>query len=305
MMHILVSSNTNYLGITVTMLHSLSLHGGEKDVKVWFLYRDIDEEKRIWFVENVRHYCGFDVVFVEIDAKMFAALDGPIYIKHISVETYFRLIAQFVLPKDVDRVLWLDSDLIIKGDIRDFYSQNIDDVALVASSNTQDDSINASLVKRLKLPHDYVYFNAGVILFNLAYLRANTSLDCILNFCSEHTDDILLQDQDLLNMLYYNKARVYTDCKYNCIVNGLSKEERIRVDDAVVVHYAGWQKPWKVRWQDEVSHFYWDVRSVEDMKVDERVIKGVGELFALCHLNDIIRWFCAPYYWLKCRIESK
>lgn len=305
MMHILVSSNTSYLSITLTMLHSLSIFGGEKNVKVWFLYRDIDEKKRTRFVEEVKYYCGFDVVFVEIDMKMFAALNGPIYIKHISVETYFRLVAQFVLPQDVDRILWLDSDIIVKGDIRDFYCQNIDDVALVASSNTQDKDINASLIKRLNLPKEYTYFNAGVILLNLDYLRLNTSLDYILDFCTKHTDDILLQDQDLLNMLYHSKARVYRDCRYNCIVNGLTEEEKACVDDVVVVHYAGWQKPWKVRWQDYVSHYYWDVRVLEKMKRSEYFVKFLGKFLSFICFNDIIRYVCAPYYWIKCRFESK
>ena len=79
----------------------------------------------------------------------------------------------------------------------------------------------------------------------------------------------------------------------------------VDVDDVVVVHYAGWQKPWKVRWQDYVSHYYWDVRVLEKMKRSEYFVKFLGKFLSFICFNDIIRYVCAPYYWIKCRFESK
>ena len=303
-MHVLVSSNRNYLRITVTMLHSLYLSLGNETVKVWFLCHEMPQSEREQFCKDVKFFCGYDVVFVEINSQMFASLQGPLYIKHISIETYFRLIAQFVLPTQIDRILWLDCDLIIKGDIRKFYFQNLDNLALVASVNTQDSMINLATVKRLNLPTDYLYFNAGVILFNLFYLREHTSLEYILDYLAKHAHQLLLQDQDLLNMLYYERAKVLKDCKYNCIVNGVIKEKYKDVCDAVVIHYAGWQKPWKLRWQDEFSHYYWDIRRLEGLEWKERIVETFGKFLNKIHYNDFLRCVCAPYFWLRCRIKT-
>ena len=133
-MNILVSSDKNYLDITATMLYSLYIHNKEK-INVWFLNKSISHIDKEKFTNYLYEKCKIKVFFIDIDESIFNSLTTPLYIKHISIETYFRLIAQFLLPPNVERILWLDSDIIVKGSLKDFYYQTIDSLSMVACEN--------------------------------------------------------------------------------------------------------------------------------------------------------------------------
>lgn len=300
-MNILVSSNAKYLPITATMIYSLWLHNRNRH-RVWFLYNDIEEADRESFIRYLYDKCNAQVHFVKIDKLLFDSLDVPLVIKHISIETYYRIIAQFVLPSDLDRILWLDSDIIVKRNIDAFYNQSLEGKSLVACRNMGDgDSCNRA---RLGLPEDYVYFNAGVILFNLEYLRVNTTINGVLSFCKEHIGILKMQDQDLLNLLYHGSAMVIQDQLFNCMVNW---PQDFITDDIVercrILHYAGWQKPWRIRWQNRWSHYYWEVREKEGLQPEEYWVRHIGVILAMLHLNDICKFIMMPWYWVKCRLN--
>lgn len=301
-MNILVSSNAKYLPVTSTMIYSLWLHN-RVELSLWFLYNNIEESEREGFARYVEDRCNAQVHFVKIDNSVFTSLDAPLSIKHISIETYYRIIAQFVLPVDLDRVLWLDSDLIIKDNIELFYNQPLVGKSLVACKNMGEGAFSNR--ERLGLPEDYVYFNAGVILFNLDYLRAHTTLNGVLSFCKENIGKLRMQDQDLLNLLYYDSAFVIQDQMFNCMVN--CPKDFISddiVDRCHILHYAGWQKPWKIRWQDGWSHYYWEVREKEGLLPIEYWIRSLGVIMTLLHLNDICTYMMMPFNWLKCKLNS-
>ena len=302
-MNILVSSNTQYLPITSTMIYSLWLHN-RAELSVWFLYYNIEAIEREGFARYLKDRCKAQVHFVKIENAVLMSLDAPLFIKHISIETYYRIIAQFVLPRDLDRVLWLDSDIIVKNNIETFYNQPLVGKSLVACKNMGEGAYSNRA--RLGLPEDYEYFNAGVILFNLDYLRANTTLNGVLSFCKENIGKLRMQDQDLLNLLYYDSAFVIQDQMFNCMVN--CPKDFISddiVDRCHILHYAGWQKPWKIRWQDRWSHYYWEVREKEGLHSYEFFIRCIGGLVALLHLNDMYTFMMMPYNWLKCLLNRQ
>ena len=41
-------------------------------------------------------------------------------------ELYYRLLAPYLLPEEMERILYLDADIIINGSLREFYQQSID-----------------------------------------------------------------------------------------------------------------------------------------------------------------------------------
>lgn len=305
MMHVLVSSDKKYLKITATMLFSIKMSNCEP-VHVWFLHRGIANEEQVKFIKYIKEKCGYDTTFVEIDDTTVEALKAPIYIKHITVETYYRLLAQFLLPEDLDRILWLDSDLIVKGSIAEFYYQELNPYSLIACMNMGESKTGFDNRKRLGLPDDYVYFNAGVLLLNLDYLRKKTTPEKILRFCHENIDKIMLQDQDVLNMLYHKSAYVLTNQIYNCLSN--SPESFVTNDiceRAHIIHYAGIMKPWSFRWQDDYSRYYWDVRKQEELNTRDKITIAIGLLWRIINGNKILKVVMSPWFWVNARLDVK
>ncbi len=303
-MNILVSSDKNYLSITATMLCSVAKHT-EESIYVWFLNHRVSCEEQESFTCYLKKKCNINVTFVDIDDRIFNSLETPIYIKHISVETYYRIIAQFVLPLELDRILWLDSDLIVKGDLDEFYHQDILGIPLVACMNMGEAKHGKNNKQRLNMPESCVYFNAGVLLLNLDYLREHTTLNGIIDFCNKNKERFRLQDQDVLNVLFCEKARVLTDQIYNCLVN--CSDDYITPDICErthVIHYAGFMKPWIMRWQNENSKYYWEVKEIEGLTIRERIVRIVGVIWECLRINTAIKWFCAPYYWILARQKN-
>lgn len=288
------------------MLFSLAIHNDEP-INVWFLYHGLELNDRQQFCSYLKDKCNVNVTFVEVDDSLFRTIKIPIYIKHISIETYYRLIAQFILPKDLDRIMWIDSDIIVKNNIKEFYNQDLGNYAMAACTNMGEGKGNQSNKVRLELKKDSIYFNAGVLLFNLKYLRGNTNMDAIFKFCSDNIEKIRLQDQDILNMMFEEKVKVWTDQLYNCIAN--SPQDFITPDiceRCAIIHFAGWQKPWKFKWQDNCSKYYWNIKQKEtSLNFKELFIKNLGYIWFKIKGNKILSYICSPYYWAMARLKTE
>lgn len=123
---------------------------------------------------------------------------------HISVETYYRFLIQEILP-DYDKVLYLDSDLIIQGDISELYSVDLGnnllaaahDIDFLGNLNMKDGKRLTYAKKVLGMKNPYDYFQAGVLVLNTAEMRQLYSIETWLDYASD--DRFIYNDQDVLN----------------------------------------------------------------------------------------------------------
>jgi lipopolysaccharide biosynthesis glycosyltransferase len=74
---------------------------------------------------------------------------------HISIATYFRLLLPSILPPLLERVLFIDSDIVINGSLEEFWTTPIDGYAMAAATDRNLDTQR----KRLGLAPDSPYFN--------------------------------------------------------------------------------------------------------------------------------------------------
>lgn len=301
-MNILVSTDARYRQITETMLFSLA-ENTTRSLHVWCLHSRLTEKDISVFQSHLQNKCGIlNVHFLDMSWMKDIETALPLYIKHISIETYYRLFAHLVLPKDIKKALWLDSDLIVKGAIDEFYDQDIEGVSLVALPN-MGEATNGGNAERLGLPRDYVYFNAGVLLLNLDFLRHSSPKEQLVAFCAQFGSSFKQQDQDALNLLYFKTARVVNDQRFNCMVNAPHFSSPSIAEKASIIHYAGWQKPWKIKWQNEYSRYWWNVKHKEGFSRIDYLILTIGNLWRFLRLNTLEKWLLSPYYWLQARIN--
>ena len=110
MINILLSTNDNYMMPTMVLMESV-LDTQTAPVSFYLLWSDLKECSRAALREFAEGR-GSTITFLKIDGDAFADLPTKDY---ISRETYFRLLAADLLPKELDRNLWLDSDMIVRG----------------------------------------------------------------------------------------------------------------------------------------------------------------------------------------------
>ena len=114
---------------------------------------------------------------------------------------YYRLLMTSVLPKDLDKVLYLDCDMIVLRDIHEIFNIELEHYALAAIS----DNLPYSEQHRLQLHMEVGErtFSSGVMLINLSYWRENNVESGLLEYAKRHREEVYLHDLDVLN--YYFK----------------------------------------------------------------------------------------------------
>ena len=113
-MNILISVNDAYYDAAKIMLRSLFRNNMDCNIVIYLFYTKIGKKELIRLEKFIEK--NHSVLYtMEINDEILE--DVPI--GNLSKETYFRLLAPRLLPKDLDRILHLDVDMIITGNIKE------------------------------------------------------------------------------------------------------------------------------------------------------------------------------------------
>src|SRR5688500_9172481 len=86
--------------------------------------------------------------------------------QQLSTATYYRLMMGRILPPDLIRVLYLDCDIIVRGDLQPLWQTELHNHVIAAAADVFANR-NSELKYALGLPEGATYFNAGVMLIDL------------------------------------------------------------------------------------------------------------------------------------------
>ena len=259
--HILVTLDRNYLNILSVMLSSLSQSDPQGDFTIYIANNSLLKED---FDRLSAFLPDFHFVDVKIPADFLQ--DAPISDRYPK-EMYFRLFAARYLPENLDRILYLDPDLVVLNPLRQLYSVSFGDNLFAAASHIESFSFAALNRYRLHLPEEAHYINSGVMMMNLKLLRKEQKEMEVFEFINSHKYSLLLPDQDVLNALYCDKTILIDPLIYNLGEKYLNlhnrklpKEKRLSLDwvrkNSCVIHYYGRNKPWKSSYHGELGVFY-------------------------------------------------
>lgn len=234
-MNILVACNEKYIKLAKYMLFSVFKYNGK--LRVYLIHENVsdvllDELRSFFDVHGIGelNIIKFDSSKIELPLK-----DDKIT-GHITKEAYFRLYAPFYLPSTMDRILYLDCDIICRNNISDFYNTDFEEKIFVGCINS--DLANNEYNSRLNLPEDHVYINSGVLLFNLKKYKEFVSVDLLNKFIADNADVLDFQDQDVVNKLFCGK--ILQSHVYNNFQVGML----LYTEGGNLVHYTGPVKPW-------------------------------------------------------------
>lgn len=176
---------------------------------------------------------------------------------HITTPTYYRLGLPSILPS-VDKILYLDVDIIVKQDLRELYDTNIENyyVAGVDQPHTSKISLGKEFLRSVGLTSHDEYINAGILLMNLKKMRED-NLENKFTQCMEKNKNNKkwrLHDQDIMNEVCFDST-YYLPLKYNAmmhyyemygyLIKPITKEAWYSAySDSVIVHFSSKNKPW-------------------------------------------------------------
>jgi lipopolysaccharide biosynthesis glycosyltransferase len=166
---------------------------------------------------------------------------------HYTIDTYTRLWLGEFFPEQVTRVLYLDADIVVVGGISQLWQTDLDGALMGAVDIPGSDQG----VRRLGMRLEEGYFNAGVLLIDLAQWRATRGEITVLDYIRAYPERVSY-DQDALNACFRSRTK-RLDYKWNVIRPfyreplvlplGRTEIETIR-HDARIIHFNGGSKPW-------------------------------------------------------------
>ncbi|ELP3325892.1 glycosyltransferase family 8 protein [Vibrio alginolyticus] len=220
MINICFCSDSNYLKPLELAIFSIVKNCKDK---VSFHIIKTDSFSELNILELSSKY-DFEVIFYELDIQL--PPKG-----RFSKAMYGRLYLDVILPSSIERVIYLDCDLVVNKSISLLWNIDISDFPIGAVP--EDSSIiKRSLMKRYTLNE---YFNSGVLLINLKKVRSELSFQKVLSLLNDSKYRFEYPDQDALNVIFKNNWYMLPNI-YNYTGLNFSPE-------SVVIHYA-LSKPW-------------------------------------------------------------
>lgn len=296
---IVLASDENYSKyMYVTILSILANKNDDTFCNFYLLVSNLFQKSiHNEFIKLQNKYPNCSINFIEMGSD-FTSL--KMLIDHITYPTYYRLKMAELLPQ-YDKVIYLDTDVIVKKDLTEYYNIDLEDnyiAGVCAVTYALHWDVNIDTYKSYGISDLRDIVNAGVTLWNLKKIRDNNLTPKLVEMIS---NNYYGQDQDIINIIFHKKIK-FVNVTYNLmtkypqLVNKNHKDYMFlkevygesNIENAlkspVIIHYADKIKPWdkmnswlaKIWWEyAKQSPFYWDFiinRFISVRKKSNRII---------------------------------
>ena len=249
-MNICFVVNKNYIGQLKVAIKSL-FETNKENINIYLLENDLTETDQVDLTRYVDSF-GSNIVYVKMSDEYFKGLPRMGYDK--SYTAYFKIMIPYVL-NNLDKVLYLDCDLLVRKNLSDLYSRDTNNF-ISASLDIKMNKNKKDHIKNI-CGLDTKYFNSGVILFDFKYSNDIVPQKEMIDYILSNKDVIKYHDQDILNHFYYDSFDEIDEC-YNSHTIYYSVKELFsnkRLKRAYIVHYANW-KPWNSNYIGKAYKMY-------------------------------------------------
>lgn len=185
---------------------------------------------------------------IPVDDQLVCGLPCRYWTKY----TWYRILLPDMLPNDIHKVLYLDADTLVTGDILPLFSLDMKQNAIAGCLGAE--NFDDETFIRCQYDAELQYICCGVLLMNLDVWRSERMTSSIIQWGKAHSSEIKYPDQDAINHICRNK-KIVLPMKYGVVGPYFSIEElfhppyseelRESLLHPVIIHYAN-QNPWKI-----------------------------------------------------------
>ncbi len=267
MVPIVFGIDKSYILQVFTVMHSI-LKNSKAGIHFIVLSKDQIEEYTNELVAILeKRYGSFVFEIRRVNEGVFDRV--RIYHRRLSQASYFRLLIPQIV-KEYDRCIYLDSDVLVNGDIEDFFNVDLEGFYLAGVRDCHLSRRNNDLVVskhqiKMHLASTEEYINAGVLVMNLKKMR-NDNLTA--KFLRQAEQENLYEDQDVLNLccygakkilpLKYNVFHHYSGIAMKQLFEGPYTRSEFEFDwnNPFIIHMAEEYKPWVNRKYKKSSQWW-------------------------------------------------
>ena len=248
-------SDNNYAQHLGVMIASVLLSAKTSDQLKFHVLDGGINEKNKKYIEKLKEIKDFEITYYLVNNT--DLVDCPT--TYLPIASYYNFLPQKYLL-DIDRVVFLDSDMIILESLEEIYSIDIGDNVIAGC----EDAVSEKNKLRLEIPSKYFYFNTGTMVMDLKAWREQDILTKLLKYVVDYPEKIKYMDQDVLNAVLY-KQSFKLPLKWNSVyypyghTYASDTEYEEALSNPSIIHYAMSDKPWLLESKIPRKEYYWSV----------------------------------------------
>lgn len=254
MMNIVACASDNYAMQCGVLFLSICQCNQETQINFFVLTDSKFHSANIQRIKGIINRFNADntLKFILVDDNLVSDFNN-IVSKFYPKQVLYRLFVGDLLPKDIDKVLYLDCDIIVRHNLKKLWETDLSNYSVACVPDALSGLVG--IYNRLGYPQKFGYFNSGVLLINLSYWRNNHIGQQFIQFAKTTQIKITLPDQDILNVVLH-ESKKFLSLIYNSQSAFLYKLEYLKYDyygnteeieqacsDPVILHLSG-ERPW-------------------------------------------------------------
>ena len=169
--------------LAVTLFSALTHLDKQQDIALFIIDGGITPESKKRLERIVRRVRpGSSISWV---APAIGSMEGLEGARHLPAAAYLRIFIPFLLPPSVSRVLYLDCDLLVKGNLAELWNVGLGGCSIAASRDFAVSHMAHpwSVIpdyQELGIRPEAAYFNSGVLLVDVAQWRQDQTAARVL-----------------------------------------------------------------------------------------------------------------------------
>jgi lipopolysaccharide biosynthesis glycosyltransferase len=248
--HLAIAFDQNYLSPFYALLMSILEHNSRNKIVIHAIITGVTENEQEQIREFIRKH-GHDINFYEIDQEYVSKF---VLVSKWTAAVYYRLFFTFLIPADVQRLLYIDTDVLVVNDLSELYRQDLHSYPVGA---VYDNYVKTA--PQLGIEQEGNYFNSGVLLIDVAKWKEQQISEKAMQFLADYPDKIKFVDQDALNAVLKNNWKKM-DWKYNTMYSLIPQDIRKDqlddfIKDKVILHFT-LQRPWNMLCRNRYRDMY-------------------------------------------------
>ncbi|MGT2911084.1 glycosyltransferase [Streptococcus cameli] len=231
--------NENYAQYLGATLSSILTSNSDTKIITHVLYQELTPTiiEQLNILEE--HQPNLSIHWIQVEAERFIQI--PIQTEQFPFESFFRFLLPDLLP-NCHRVLYLDVDILVKGNLSSLWTIDFEGKEIAAVRESDIYAYRPVYLNSLGFSMDSHYFSSGVLLMNLDLMRKNHSSRDLVKMAIEKGLEYKFPDQDILN-LYYQEQYVFLSPAYN-YTDRRKKDKDLPSEEVIIEHFNGTIKAW-------------------------------------------------------------
>ena len=209
-LYMILETNDAYAPIAGTSLYSIYENNTDIPELYVYLINDGLSDENIKKFDMVADQFGRKLTYIDPAPMAKLMSDAGVSMYKGSYTTYFKIFAVNKFPEDADRVLFIDSDTVVAGSLKELLDFDLGDAPMAMTW----EMVPEVYKLHLGLKIDDTFYNGGAILYNRQKWRDGGYEEKVLDYMREYHPQFLFADQELTNVLFHNEIKLLP-LKYN------------------------------------------------------------------------------------------